>query len=192
MSVKHRVARGVAEQRRSCVDAGRTDTDGGVARPVSGRRVLNTVKSNRPSTPYDSLLLAGPPSPITNAPEAGSVFQEIGGLGGAFGGCSHLGGDLTGSSGALRSEDGPQIRHQRFLGGVGEAPSKADFQFADRSCPQRLIDRDRKDQRRGSGPDARERGAGPPVVDDSAADGKDGRVVYRAHNLNVVEFAGRR
>ena len=67
-------------------------------------------------------------------------------------------------------------------------PPKADFQLADRSCPQRLIDRDRKDQRRNSGPDACERGAGSPVVDDRAASGKDGRVVHRAHNLDVVEM----
>ena len=44
------------------------------------------------------------------APLAGGVFQEIGGRGEAFGGFGHPGGDLTGSSDALRSDDGAQIR----------------------------------------------------------------------------------
>ena len=69
-----------------------------------------------------------------------------------------------------------------------KAPSNADFQLVDRSCPHRLIDRDPKGQRRDSGPHACGRGAGAPVVDDRAASGKDGRVVHRAHNLYVVEM----
>ena len=46
------------------------------------------------------------------APEARGLFQEIGGVGNAFGGCRHLGGDLTGAGGTLRSEDGAQIGDQ--------------------------------------------------------------------------------
>jgi hypothetical protein len=40
------------------------------------------------------------------APLAGGVFQETGGRGEAFGGFGHPGGDLTGSSDALRSDRG--------------------------------------------------------------------------------------
>ena len=71
---------------------------------------------------------------------AGSVFQEIGGAGNAFGGFGHEGGDLTGSSDALRSDDGAQVRDQCFLGGFRKLAAGADFQSFDRSCPDRIFD----------------------------------------------------
>ena len=74
------------------------------------------------------------------APLAGGVFQEIGGRGEAFGGFGHPGGDLTGSSDALRSDDGAQIRDQCFLGGFRKLAAGADSQAGDRSCPDRIFD----------------------------------------------------
>jgi hypothetical protein len=56
-----------------------------------------------------------------------SLFQQIGGAGGAFGGRRHLGRDLIGAAGILRSEDGPQGGDQRLLGCRRELLSCTDF-----------------------------------------------------------------
>jgi len=63
--------------------------------------------------------------PSAEASEAGGIFQEIGGRGSAFGGRGHLGGYLTGSSDAVRCEDGAQILEQRFLRRLKEGPPKS-------------------------------------------------------------------
>ena len=47
-----------------------------------------------------------------DASVAGGLFQEISGVGNAFGGCRHLSGDLTGAGGILRSKDGAQVGDQ--------------------------------------------------------------------------------
>jgi hypothetical protein len=51
-------------------------------------------------------------APSAFASLAHSVFQEIGGASKAFGGFGHLGGDRTGSTGILRSEDHTKVSDQ--------------------------------------------------------------------------------
>ena len=69
-----------------------------------------------------SLLSAGVDHPdgrrrrSANTPQAGEIFQEIGGGRNAFGGFGHPGGDLAGAGDVLRGEDGAQVRDQRFSG----------------------------------------------------------------------------
>ena len=62
------------------------------------------------------------------------------------------------------------------------------LQVFDGIRPDRLIEAVPEDQRRDSGAQARGRGAGAAVVNDRAAGGKDGRVVHRAHNFDVLEM----
>jgi hypothetical protein len=123
-----------------------------------------------------------------NTPQASFLFHEIGGGGGnAGGGVGHSSGDFAGSGDVLRGQDATEFRDQRFLGGGRKALPGATFQSFDLSSPDRLIGRDSQDQRGDSGSQACGLGARATVVDDRAAGGKDGRVVYRADNLNVVE-----
>src|SRR6516164_10978614 len=112
------------------------------------------------------------------APEAGSLFQKVGGAGDAFGGFGHLGGDLARSIKTLRSEDGTQVRDQRVQGALRKGAGGTDFQPLDRGRPHRLIEPEPKDQCRDSGTHGRGRGACAPMMDDGATGGKDRRVVH--------------
>ena len=112
----------------------------------------------------------------------------IGGVGNAFGGFGHPGGDLAGPGEIFRVEDPAQVRDQRFLGSARQAPPRANFQSFDRSSPDRLLGQRPEDQRGDPGAQARGRGAPAAVVDDRAAGRKGGRVVHRAHHLDVLEM----
>jgi hypothetical protein len=56
------------------------------------------------------------------APQAASVFQQIGGVGNAYSRFRHLGADLTGLTDALRIEDGTQVCDQRTQVAGRESP----------------------------------------------------------------------
>ena len=152
---------------------------------------INQLRGNRPD-------LAGADHPdgrlrrSANTPQAGEIFQEISGGRNAFGGFGHPGGDLAGPGDVLRGEDGAQVRDQRFPGSARKATGGAHLQSFDRSSPERLIAQHPEDQRGNSGAQARGRGARATVVHDRAAGRKDGRVVHRAHHLDVLEMGERR
>ena len=74
-----------------------------------------------------------------NTPEAGEIFQEIGGGRNAGGGFGHPGGDLAGPGDIFPGQDPAQVRDQRFLGSARKAPGSANFQSFDRSSREHLI-----------------------------------------------------
>ena len=75
---------------------------------------------------------------------------------------------------------------ERISCGGRKAPSRADFQPSDHSCPDRLIGPSPEDQRGDTGPHAYGCGARATMVNDRAASGKDGRIVHWAHDFYVV------
>ena len=93
----------------------------------------------RQSANWPAPITRRPPSPLSNTPLAGEIFQKISGGRNAFGGFGHPGGDLAGPGDVLRGEDGAQVRDQRFLGSGRKAPGGAHLQSFDRSSPERLI-----------------------------------------------------
>ena len=62
------------------------------------------------------------PGESSNALAAGKVFHQISGGRDALGGVGHPCGDLAGAGAVFRSQDGAQIRDQRFLSDSGKAP----------------------------------------------------------------------
>ena len=116
---------------------------------VPGRPHTRHAEAGRRTCGHDRDDLCDPrPAPIIPAarlrrsakpPAAGEFFQEIGGVGNAFGGFGHPGGDFAGSGDVLRGEDPAQVRDQRFLGGGRKAPGGAHLQSFDLSSPDRLI-----------------------------------------------------
>ncbi len=120
--------------------------------------------------------------------EAGEIFQEIGGGRGAFGGLGNPGGELAGAGDVLRGEDGAQVRDQRFLASGRKAPGGAHLEPFDRSSVDRVNEVSKEDQLRDSRAHGNRRGARAAVMDDRATGGKDGRVIHRAHHLDVVDM----
>ena len=60
-----------------------------------------------------------------HTPQAGEIFDKIGGGRNAFGGFGHPGGELASPGHVLRGEDGAQIRDQRLLSSGGKASGGA-------------------------------------------------------------------
>jgi hypothetical protein len=117
---------------------------------------------------------------------AGEIFQEIGGVGNAFGGFGRLGGDLASPGDKFGVDDPAQVCDRRFPASGRKAPPRANLQSFDASCLDRLIGRHPKDQHGDSGAQARGYGAHATVVHDRAAGRKDGRVIHCVHHLEVV------
>ena len=122
-----------------------------------------------------------------NTLEAGEIFHKIGGGRNAFGGFGHPGGEFAGPGEALRGEDGAKVRDQRFSVVVEKRRAVPTFSRLTRApqAPDRATSRGSRWGLRRAGP---RRGARAAVVHDRAAGGKDGRIIHRAHHLDVLEM----
>ena len=108
------LSRGTADHR--LIPTPRRDAGGDVRQPPPLRRQWRRSDQCTPRqicpTWSAPIIPAARLRRSAKAPQASDVLQEIGGVGNAFGGLGHPGGDLTGSSDVSRGENGAQVRDQ--------------------------------------------------------------------------------